>query len=487
MRERRWTIVIGMIALSSAILPSGAVFAQPAAGRPNLVLIISDDQAYGDFGFTGNRQVRTPNLDRLASLSARYPNGYVPTSVCRPSLATLLTGLYPHQHGVHFNHPPPGLAAMRGMTAAEYRACRARAEGLIGRLPTLPHVLAEHGYACLQTGKHWEGDFRNAGFTHGMTTGMPTDPPSYGTRRQNNGEWVAHGNGDAGLDVGRDTMKPIFDFIDAQGDRPFFIWYAPFLPHAPFDAPKRYVDLYAGRPDVPEHLVGYYANITRFDDTVGELVRRVEARGLARRTVFLFIVDNGFRPAPSTSPKGGFARADGRSKLSPYENGMRTPVLLRWDGHVTPATHERLVQAVDVVPTLLSAAGLSGAIPALPGLDLMPSATAREALPDRPAFGEVYPNDAGTLGHPSRDLLMRWIRLGPWKLIVRQPGAGRPAVELFDLADDPAEQRNLATDPQHAVRAEQMRARLDAWWNPGREKGDGANLPSEARRVLRTN
>jgi uncharacterized sulfatase len=148
---------------------------------------------------------------------------------------------------------------------------------------------------------------------------------------------------------------------------------------------------------------------------------------------------------------------------------MRTPVLLRWDGHVKPASHERLVQAVDVVPTLLSAAGLSDAIPDLPGLDLVPSATGREALPERPAFGEVYPNDASTLGHPSRDLLMRWMRLGRWKLIVRQPGAGRPAVELFNLAEDPEEQRNLASHPQHAGRAEQMRARLDAWWLPGND------------------
>jgi len=469
MTPRRRLIATIIITLCSSFSPSRAAPAPPEAERPNLVLIISDDQAYGDFGFMGNRQVRTPNLDRLASLSARYPNGYVPTSVCRPSLATLLSGLYPHQHGVHFNHPPPGLGAMRGLTADEYRACRARAEGLIGRLPTLPRVLAEHGYACLQTGKHWEGDFRNAGFTHGMTTGMPTDPPNYGTRRQNNGEWVAHGNGDAGLAIGRDTMKPIFDFIDAHADRPFLVWYAPFLPHAPFDAPRRYVDQYAGRSDVPEHLVGYYANITRFDDTVGELLRYVEARGLAGRTVFLFIVDNGFRPAPSTSPKGGFARADNRSKLSPYENGVRTPVLLRWDGHVKPATHERQVQAVDVVPTLLSAAGLSGAIPDLPGLDLMPSATGREAPPDRPAFGEVYPNDASTLGHPSRDLLMRWMRLGPWKLIVRRPGAGQPALKLFNLAEDPDEQRNLAADPQYAEQLEQMRARLDAWWLPGND------------------
>ena len=87
------------------------------AAAPNIVLIISDDQSYRDFGFMGNELVHTPHLDRLAAQSARYPQGYGPMSVCRPSLATLLTGLYPHQHGIHFNHPPPGLREMRKMTA----------------------------------------------------------------------------------------------------------------------------------------------------------------------------------------------------------------------------------------------------------------------------------------------------------------------------------------------------------------------------------
>lgn len=97
----------------------------PNAERPNIVMILADDQSYRDFGFMGNDLIHTPNLDNLAKASARYPNGYVPMSVCRPSLATLLTGLYPHQHGIHFNHPPPGLGAMMKMTGKQYRQTRA--------------------------------------------------------------------------------------------------------------------------------------------------------------------------------------------------------------------------------------------------------------------------------------------------------------------------------------------------------------------------
>ncbi len=463
-----WVAVWGVVALAWAGDGWGAP-SDPSDARANVVLIVSDDQTYADYGFMGNDVVRTPHLDRLASRSARYPNGYVPTSVCRPSLATLLTGLYPHEHGIHFNHPPPGLRAMRGMTAAQYRACRARAEGLIRAVPTLPGVLAEHGYACFQSGKHWEGDYRNAGFTHGMTTGMPTDPPNYGTRTQANGEWVAHGNGDAGLDVGRDTMQPVWDFIDAHADRPFFLWYAPFLPHSPFDAPARYVEQYADRPDVPDHLVGYYANITRFDDTVGELIGYLKRKGLARRTLFVFIADNGFRPSRKPTSSGDYRRHDERSKWSPYEDGMRTPVLVRWEGHVEPATHEGLVRAVDVVPTVLSAVGLADAIGGLPGVDLMPSALGRSERPERPAFGEVYPNDAASLGQPGRHVQMRWVRSGDLKLIVRQPGVEEDRVELFDLADDPGEARNLAGDPRYADDVRRLRALVDDWWTPERE------------------
>ena len=93
--------------------------------RPNIVMILADDQSYRDFGFMGNTLVHTPHLDQLAAKSARFPNGYVPMSVCRPSLATLLTGLYPHQHGIHFNHPPPGLNSMREMTVSS-NTCQSR-------------------------------------------------------------------------------------------------------------------------------------------------------------------------------------------------------------------------------------------------------------------------------------------------------------------------------------------------------------------------
>ena len=433
------------------------------ATRPNVVLIIADDQSYQDFGFLGNKLVHTPNIDRLAERSARYPNSYVPMRVCRPSLATLLTGLYPHQHGIHFNHPPPGLRTMRRMTAAKYRETRSAAEYLVKNVATLPRILSKHGYACLQTGKHWEGSYLTAGFTHGMTLGRPAKrlSPVTGTREQENGEWVAHGNGDAGLVIGRETMQPIQQFLDQRaGKQPFFIWYAPFLPHTPFDAPQKFRDLYDAKK-IKNHLLPYYAEIARFDETVGVLIKQLEQAAVIDNTLIVFVSDNGFRPNENRHE-----RAHKRSKLSPFEDGLRTPILISWKGRTEPVDHRELVQTVDIVPTILSAAGLSNEVTdRMNGIDLMPSASGRANLPNRPAFGAVYPNDAETLGKPSKHVAARWIRFGKYKLIVPQSSDSKASRLLFDLEADPLESNNLANSPGHAEMVQELTNRLDAWWS----------------------
>ncbi len=470
---RPWQAVMVIMSATSAILPCRSTLsdehvttsAELQSSRPNIVLILADDQSYRDFGFMGNELVQTPALDRLAAQSARFPLGYVPMSVCRPSLATLLTGLYPHQHGIHFNHPPPGLRAMRAMTADAYHRTRAATDGLIEQVPTLPRILARHGYACLQTGKHWEGSFRTAGFTHGMTLGRPAKRlgPITGTRQQENGQWVAHGNGDAGLVIGRETLQPIFDFVAAHaGRQPFFVWYAPFLPHTPFDAPSRFRDLYADS-DIPPHLLPYYAEISRFDETVGELMHYLENHELLDSTLIVFAADNGFRP-----DRRRFERQDGRSKLSPYEDGLRTPILIRLAGHTLAAEHPQPVETVDIVPTILTAVGLADEVTAsMPGRTLWPAARGQAALAARPVFGAIYPNDAHSLGEPAQHVRARWVRDGNWKLILPGP-ANRPLpAGLFDLRADPREEKNMIAHDDQADRLRHMQALLDQWWPAG--------------------
>ena len=446
------------------------------AKRPNVVMIISDDQTYRDFGFMGSTDAKTPHIDRLASLSARYVNGYVPTSVCSPSLASMLTGLYPHQSGIHYNHPPPGNRGFNQMTSVkDYLRIRGESYYLIKSAQTLPRVLAQEGYRCLQTGKFWEGHYANAGFTDGMT--IMEAPPGQtfgGVRTLANGKKTAHGNGDWGLKIGRETMKPIYDLIDeSTGKNPFFIWYAPYLPHQPHDSPRKYFDIYRGK-GIPAQRIPYLASISQFDDTVGALMDYVETKGLAKDTLFVFVTDNGWTPGTRKHKTAkDFFYHTKESKRSPNEDGLRTPILLRWDGVIKPATHEQLCSSVDLVPSILSAIGLEHKMPGLPGVDLMVSAKGVADLKDRPVFGEIYPGDATSLGHPSRDIAYRWVRDGDYKLIIphgEKPWGGyfdQPA--LFQVAKDPSEQTNLADNPRHADRVRKLRSLLDNWWTPGND------------------
>src|SRR5688572_8539758 len=222
-----------------------------AAERPNIVLIIGDDQAWTDFSFMGHDVIKTPHIDRLAAESAVFPNGYVPTSLCRASLATLLTGLYGHQHKICCNDPPDGID-------------RAAMHPFIKNAPTLPRLLRDKGYVSLQTGKYWEGHFANAGFTHGMTT--------------------KGRHGDEGLIIGRQTMQPIYDFIAKREGKPFFLWYAPMMPHELHNPPQRILRKYES-PDRPEKLAKYYAMCEWFDETVGQLLDHLDAKGVRENTI----------------------------------------------------------------------------------------------------------------------------------------------------------------------------------------------------------
>ena len=467
------------VALNADDTPVPAVRAE----RPNIVYIIADDHAWTDFGFMGNERVHTPNLDRLAAQSARFTNGYVPSSVCRPSLVSLLTGLYPHQHGVHFNHGPPGSAGYNRMTSADaYVKTRQREFALIRKQKTLPGILqAGAGYRCLQTGKFWEGHWQNGGFTEGMTIfKAPLRSQTFGgIRKLASGEIVAHGNGDAGLQIGRVTMQPIYDFIDdcTASETPWFVWYAPYLPHQPHDSPKRFYDLARGRPGVKDHELPYFASIAQFDETVGQLIQYVGKQGQLKNTVFVFVSDNGWRPSltPQRKRPEEFAHT-ARSKRAPFDDGLRTPILIRWDGVITPATWESPVSSIDLMPTLLAIADIAeNQRPRLPGVDLLPVCRG-QVKPDenRPIFGEIYPGDATSLSNPSADIAYRWIRQANLKLIEphKQADGSGPwgghlqSTALFDVKADPFEKHDLSSLAEHKQDVARLRTQLDRWWKP---------------------
>ena len=193
---------------------------------PNVVFIISDDQAWNDYGFMGHPHIKTPHLDKLAKESITFARGYVPDSLCRPSLTTIISGLYPHQHGIVGNDPPPTADVVgkpKGIQRQSPLYLKQREEYInhIDSTPRLAEMLKKRGYLSHQSGKWWEGHYSRGGFTHGMTHG----DRSKGGR-----------HGDKGLSIGREGLKPVFDFIamaEERGEALFCVLRTFHASHAP--------------------------------------------------------------------------------------------------------------------------------------------------------------------------------------------------------------------------------------------------------------
>lgn len=424
----------GFTFLAALVLGGSAA----AAERTNIVLIISDDQAWTDYGFMKHPLAKTPNIDRLASEGLCFPRGYVPTSVCCPSLATIITGKMPHVHKITGNDPaaPADMARGKFYQSPAFKNGREVMNANLAKHPLLPGVLGEKGYLSLQTGKWWQGHFSNGGFTHGMTKGGR--------------------HGDDGLTIGRKDMKPISDFIDEarKQEKPFFVWYAPLLPHDPHTPPERLLAKY--RDKVPSiHIARYLAMVEWFDESVGELLKMLDDRGLTKNTLVAYVADNGWIQNPDTP------RFAPRSKLSQYDGGLRTQILLRQPGTIEARRDETPVSSSDLFPTILHAAGIEPGKD-LPGVDL----TRKEVVAARKdVFGEIYTHDLADLNDPAKSLRFRWMVRDGWKIIVpyaaNEPDA---VVELYQVSTDEHEKTNLAGKEAERVKA--MTTVLDAWWKP---------------------
>jgi uncharacterized sulfatase len=457
------------------------------AGRqdaPNIVLLISDDGDYEHFGFMGSRIARTPALDRLAESGTVFPRTYVPAPLCRPSLASLLSGRLPHQHGIYSNYlerdgisnPSGGLDTIT-----------------LDPTNSLPNRLKAAGYATYATAKFWEGDARRMGFTDG------TVKITY----QEFGRFV------------REGQDELFSFVDTQqkNNKPMFIWWAPMLPHRPHTPPARLLDLFKDVAiPLPSHLPAeraaayveamrtFYAMGTWFDEGVGSLVEKLRQAGELENTVFLFYIDNG--------ETIGYL-----SKNSPYEKGVRTPMFVSWPRHVPSRTRiDNLHYALDLHATILDYAG----VPPTPGStsrSLRPLIEGRSKEPSHDTiFGGVFAHHAYryTGEQPrsaERDLFAIYGRADRWKFVLytqdvgpqNQSYVGIPLrlvdmptrkacdMELYDLQTDPDEQRNLANDPAHRQRLATFRRQALGWWeNTGGKpltppRGSGSN----ARCILR--
>lgn len=483
----KWLTGTAMIA-GAAVVPVGAPVAAHTAlhrVRPNIVLILADDLGYGDVGAYGQRRIATPNIDRLAHDGVRFSRYYAGNPVCAPSRAALLTGRDSGHGQIRGNRPMGG-----DFTDGNERGQLPLRAGT----PTLPAALKAAGYDTAAIGK-WglggagtEGEPTQHGFDHffGYLDQMqahnyyPTHLWSDGRRVPlGNGFFIPHprlnGTSDRPADYrlyeGADyapnrlvIAAERYIAAEAKTRRPFFLYYAPTLPHAAMQVPDGLVAQYANRfPETPTTGDGYSphpvpraaraAMITRLDTEVGRLRAALRRSGAARRTLVIFCSDNG--PSSEGGEDIGFFDAAGGlrgQKRDLYEGGIRSPFVAYWPGHTRAGGRIGTIAAAwDLFPTLAAVAG--AAVPAtIEGRSFRASLDGQPIAQTEPLYWEYH--GAPISGQAVRD--------GRWKAIRLQPRGvdkGQP-IALFDLVADPRETSDVATSHPEVVA--RLRGILDA-------------------------
>lgn len=346
-----------LLIISCAAPPDTGRKSSDSKSLPNIIMLVGDDQGYPYFGFMGADYVQTPNMDKLAASGTLFTDGYVSDNHCRPSLQTLLTGTLPIDYQkkafamMDEEIKQKGISEDSVQVFQEYFDKRAIA---FSRMNTLPKLLAEKGYVSFQGGKWWEYSYQNGGFTHGMTKGWEEG-------ELNEPGWFIKHMGGEGMDLARVSNQPVFDFLEETKGQPFFMWYAPSLPHYPFDAPEKYYNLYKDK-DMSESAKRYYANCTWFDDAWGDLLAHLKEKDLYENTLIVYVNDNGWEQAPHQEfwedPMRSHNGGD-KGKSSVYDMSFRSPVIFSWEGHIDKEVRSQaLIHSADIPATILDYVGI---------------------------------------------------------------------------------------------------------------------------------
>jgi arylsulfatase A-like enzyme len=434
------------LATCAWLLPS----ALAAEGKkPNVIVFLSDDVGYGEFGFQGNKEVPTPNIDSIARNGVRFAQGYVSGPYCSPTRAGLLTGRYQTRFGHEWNEGPatPG-GRQFGLPVEE--------KTMADRLKALGYATCAVGKWHLGRGPEFVATARGFDEFYGTVANTPFfNPPNFIDSRVSTDVRPVKDDSFYTTDAYAERAA---DWIGKQKDRPFFL-YLPFnAQHAPLQATKKYLDRFGHIESENRRM--FAAMMSAMDDAVGSVLAKVRETGQEENTLIFFLSDNG-GPTQQTTSQNGPLRG---FKATTLEGGVRVPFCCQWRGKIPAGkVYENPIIQLDILPTAIAAAG--GRVdPAwkLDGVDLLPYLTGQK--PGKPhealywRFGEQWA-----------------IRKGDWKLVASRIDGKEP--RLFNLKDDVGEAKDLSADQPD--KAKELLADWQAW---NREQKDAQWKPNPAKK-----
>ena len=439
-----------------------------AAERPNIVLVMCDDLGWGDVGFNGNTVIQTPHLDAMAQGSLRFERFYAAAPVCSPTRGSCITGRHPFRYGVYFANT--GHMKSQELTLAELLKKHGYRTGHFGKwhLGTLTKTQKDANRGGPGGVAHFSPPQAN-GFDVCFSTEskVPTWDPMLRPKGNNSKKWwdpaeenVPYGTGywdekgrRATENLWGDNSRIIMDraipFMRAaaQKEQPFFtiVWF--HTPHLPVVAGPEYARMYANHEKYAQH---YYGCITAMDEQVGRLRMELRAMGVAQNTLVTFCSDNGPEGQANSAP-GVAGHLSGR-KRSLLEGGIRVPGLIEWPGKVRPGN--TLIPAVtsDYLPTILDIIGVEPADQRpLDGVSLLP------------LFQGKMKERSKSIGFQSAGQIAL---IGDrYKIYGKGPKKNQPdkvpALKLFDLVNDPAEENDLANKHPEVLKA--MTVEFEKW------------------------
>lgn len=447
--------MIRAIILTVTLILTIGVSSGAESRQPNVVLILTDDLGWGDLGCYGSDFYRTPNLDRLAAQGVRFTGAYAAAPVCSPSRASLLTGKSPAR--LHLTDWLPGRAD---------RSDQKMARPVIHQqLPleeeTLAKLLKKAGYTTAHVGKwHLGGEGfgpKEQGFDVNNAGDQTGTPRSYFHPFKNNdGAMPGLESGASGEYLTDRLTREAEGFIEENKTKPFFLFLSHYAVHIPLRAREEMIAKYrAAHPGQKHTNAIYAAMIESVDESVGRIMRKLEALKLAEDTLVIFTSDNGglsVREGANTPATSNAPLRAGKGYL--YEGGIRVPLIVRWPGKAQSGLvrHDPVV-GTDLFPTILAAAGI--AVPEAgkqDGVDLSPVLT-RQGMLSREMIAWHYPHYSNQGGKPGGAM-----REGNLKLIESYENG---YLELYDLSDDVEEIQNIAG--KFPDKANALQKKLETW------------------------